>query len=162
MQFNFTPQARAPLPDIGGFSLMELMLVIALVGILTAVALPSYKTYADRTKVSRVVADFGNIELAIAKYRLSNNDAMPPTLAAIGMGNLLDPWNQPYRYLPFDATTNRGQMRKDRNLVPINSDYDLYSIGEDGASVPPLTARPSRDDVVRASDGHFIGLASDY
>jgi general secretion pathway protein G len=138
------------------------MLVIALIAILAAFALPSYKTYVDRTKVSRVVADFGNIELAIAKYRLSNNDALPPTLAALGMGAMRDPWNQPYSYLPFDASTNRGQMRKDRNLVPINSDYDLYSIGEDGASVPPLTARPSLDDVVRGNDGHFIGLAKDY
>jgi general secretion pathway protein G len=53
-------------------------------------------------------------------------------------------------------------MRKDKNLVPINSEYDLYSVGPDGDSVPPLTAQPSRDDIVMANDGKFIGLASDY
>jgi general secretion pathway protein G len=47
-------------------------------------------------------------------------------------------------------------------VVPINSDYDLYSMGKDGESVPPLTARASRDDVIRANDGAYIGLASEF
>jgi general secretion pathway protein G len=55
-----------------------------------------------------------------------------------------------------------GKMRKDRFLVPLNSDYDLYSMGKDGDSRPPLTAQMSRDDIVRASDGAFVGLASDF
>jgi general secretion pathway protein G len=46
--------------------------------------------------------------------------------------------------------------------VPINSDFDLYSVGRDGQSAPALTARVSHDDVVRANDGGFIGLAIDY
>jgi len=55
-----------------------------------------------------------------------------------------------------------GQARKDRFLVPLNSDYDLYSKGQDGESVAPLTAAKSRDDIIRANDGGFIGLASEY
>ena len=51
---------------------------------------------------------------------------------------------------------------KDKSLHPLNSDYDLYSMGKDGASTGPLTAKASRDDVVRANDGRFIGLAKDY
>ncbi len=46
--------------------------------------------------------------------------------------------------------------------MPINSDYDLWSSGKDGASSPPLTAKPSRDDIVRANNGRFVGLASDF
>jgi general secretion pathway protein G len=53
-------------------------------------------------------------------------------------------------------------MRKDRNLVPINSDYDLYSMGPDGESMPPLTAARSRDDIVRANNGGFVGTAEAY
>ena len=49
-----------------------------------------------------------------------------------------------------------------KNVVPINSDFDLYSMGEDGKSKSPLTAKPSHDDIVRANDGAFIGLATDY
>jgi len=55
-----------------------------------------------------------------------------------------------------------GQARKDRFLVPLNSDYDLYSAGKDGESRPPLSAQMSQDDIVRANDGAYIGLASQY
>ena len=50
-------------------------------------------------------------------------------------------------------------MRKDRFLVPINSDFDLYSMGKDRISQIPLTAKASRDDIIRANDGAYIGLA---
>jgi general secretion pathway protein G len=46
--------------------------------------------------------------------------------------------------------------------VPLNSDYDLYSSGPDGESRSPLTAAPSRDDIVRANNGGYIGLAGEY
>jgi general secretion pathway protein G len=46
--------------------------------------------------------------------------------------------------------------------VPINTDFDLYSKGADGDSVAALTAAKSRDDVVRAANGAFIGLASHF
>jgi general secretion pathway protein G len=64
--------------------------------------------------------------------------------------------------LSFEGIHGHGQQRKDRNLVPINSDYDLYSMGPDGRSVSPLTAQASRDDIIRANDGGFVGKASDY
>lgn len=56
----------------------------------------------------------------------------------------------------------KPKPRKDRFLVPINSDYDLYSKGRDGESVAPLTAKQSHDDVVRANDGAFVGLAVNF
>jgi general secretion pathway protein G len=56
-----------------------------------------------------------------------------------------------------------GQARKDRNVVPVNTDFDLYcSKGPDGRSAPPLTAAMSRDDIVRASNGRYIGEAEGY
>jgi general secretion pathway protein G len=54
------------------------------------------------------------------------------------------------------------QPRKDRFLVPINSDFDLYSMGKDRETVAPLTAKKSHDDIVRANDGAFVGLASEF
>jgi len=55
-----------------------------------------------------------------------------------------------------------GKRRKDHSLVPVNSDYDLYSMGPDGKSKPPFTARDSRDDIVRAANGGFIGPVSEF
>ena len=65
---------------------------------------------------------------------------------------------------PLDDTSLklRVDARKDRNLVPINSDFDFFSMGKDRRSTAALTAQHSRDDIIRASDGGFIGLGADY
>ena len=47
-------------------------------------------------------------------------------------------------------------------MVPINTDFDLYSKGPDGKSATALTAKISQDDIIRANDGQYIGRASEY
>jgi general secretion pathway protein G len=60
------------------------------------------------------------------------------------------------------ADASRSQLRKDGERVPLNTDFDLYSLGPDGLSSLALPAAPSRDDVVRAANGAYIGVASNY
>ena len=68
-----------------------------------------------------------------------------------------------YVYLRIEGAGNgNGNVRKDKNLNPINSDFDLYSTGLDGETVSPLTAKKSHDDVVRAGNGSFFGVAVDF
>ena len=55
-----------------------------------------------------------------------------------------------------------AQARKDRFLVPINSDFDLYSMGADGETKATLQNKVSRDDIIRASDGGFYGIAENF
>lgn len=137
------------------------MLALVVIGALTTLASSSYSSYMQKARVAAAEGDLSRIEARIATYEATNNQ-LPSSLARIGEDALLDPWGHPYRYLDFTGLRGQGSMRKDRNLVPINSDYDLYSTGADGATVPPLTAQPSQDDVIRANNGGFIGLATDY
>jgi len=146
-----------------GFTLVELLIALAIVAVLAAIAVPSYQNYRYRALVAQTQSDIRSLEVVIAQY-YADNRRFPDSLADIGEAGKLDPWKHPYQYLKLNPLEKKlmGQVRKDKNLVPINSDYDLYSLGRDGMSAAPLTAADSRDDIVRASNGRFVGLASDY
>ena len=102
------------------------------------------------------------IEAAIKMFR-TKNGMFPLNLNVVGSVNIPDPWGNPYQYLRIlPPTPPIGKQRKDHNNVPVNSDFDLYSMGKDGDSQPPFTAGKSRDDIVRANDGTYVGLALDY
>ena len=144
----------------GGFSLIEVMIVIALIGTLAAIAIPNYIEYREKAKIAQAISDIRNMETMIANFTV-DNDRLPVSLAEIGMGGRLDPWGTPYQYARVEGTPP-GALRKDRFLVPVNSDYDLYSKGRDKGSYPPFTAQASQDDIVRANDGGYVGLASEF
>jgi general secretion pathway protein G len=147
-----------------GFTLVELMIAIAIIAVLVAIAVPSYESYRDRVLVAQAKSDIIGLGVDIARY-VADNMRLPDSLADIGKAAMLDPWNHPYQYLnltPPLAHGHAGKVRKDKSLHPLNSDYDLCSMGKDGNSAAALTAKASRDDIIRASDGRFVGLASDY
>jgi len=146
-----------------GFTVIEILIVVAIVGTLASIAVPKYADYKERVKVAQAVRDIAALSLLINNYQLDARN-YPPNLASVGNAGKLDPWGRPYVYLNLQdpALKGKGQARKNKNLVPINSDFDLYSVGKDGDSAGPLTAGTSRDDVIRANDGGFIGLARDY
>ncbi len=141
--------------------MIETMIALAIGAILLAVSVPSYLSYREQARVNVAIQDIAEVNARIERY-ITLAGAPPPDLATVGWGNVLDPWGNPYVYLSFTGLNGKGQMRKDKNLVPINTQYDLYSMGADGQSRPPLTAKVSRDDVVMANDGNYIGLASGY
>jgi len=161
--FAGSPKRKDSAAGAAGYTLLELMFAIAVLGLLTAVAVPLYRNQADRANTAHAVSDIGQIAMEIQRYVLAH-DAPPDSLNQLSISVPLDPWGRPYEYLSFQTLDNngKGKMRKDRNLVPINTEYDLYSRGPDGDTKPPLTAQPSRDDIVLANDGGYIGKADDY
>ena len=145
-----------------GMTIVEIVIVLAIVGILASIGIPLYNNYRFNAMVSQARSDIVSMDYLIAQYQADNLGDLPDSLADIGKAGMLDPWGTPYQYLNLVTLKGNGKARKDKNLVPINSDYDLYSSGLDGNSVGPLTAKASRDDIVRANNGRFVGLASDY
>lgn len=146
-------------PGRAGFTLIELMIAIAIIAVLLAIAVPSYSSYRNRVLVAQAKSDIIGLGVDIARY-VSDNRLLPDSLADIGKAAMLDPWKHPYVYV--NLSDPKAKPRKDKNLHPLNSDYDLCSMGPDGDTKVPLTAQASRDDILRANDGRFVGLASDY
>lgn len=144
-----------------GFTLVELMLIVMIVAILIQLARGFYQNYRERTDLAQAANDIAQISTEILHYGLDHR-GLPDTLADIGRAGKKDPWGNVYQYLNHQTLKGNGSLRKDKNIVPINSDFDLYSVGKDGQTQATLTAGVSRDDVVRANNGRFVGLASEY
>lgn len=158
---NLTGQKCHASRTVRGLTLIELLLIVAIVGVLAQVAAASYSSYVERTRVANARKDITIVSTLIKEFQ-ANNGRFPADLAEVGNQALLDPWGRPYVYLDVSTQVGRGESRRDRNLNPLNSDFDLYSLGKDGVSKKQITNKDSLDDVIRANDGVFIDLASKY
>lgn len=143
------------------FTLVELMAVIAIIGILAGVAMSAYRKYIEEARETKAVAEIVIIQKEILGYEAEHNN-LPQTLADIDRDQLRDPWGFPYQYFNQLTGTGNGILRKKNNIHPLNQDnFDLYSVGPDGGSVSPCTAAVSRDDIVRVHEGRLIGRVSE-
>jgi general secretion pathway protein G len=145
-----------------GFTLVELAIALAIVGVLGALSLNQYLAYIERVRVARAVVEMKDLTAQLDPIAFEGG-RLPTTLAAVGLGGRRDPWGRVYVYLKIQGNpASFLKSRKDQFLVPINSDYDLYSRGRDGLSQASITNRFSLDDVLRGNDGAFLGLAAKY
>jgi general secretion pathway protein G len=119
-----------------GFSLVEILVVLVIMGLLISVVAPTVLNRADEARVSKVLADFKNIETALKIYRLDNYvyptteqglealveaSTLDPEPRNFKEGGYLeevplDPWGRPYLYM---SPGEHGEV-------------DLYSLGADG------------------------------
>ena len=121
-----------------GFSLVEILVVLVILGLLVSVVAPTVLNQADSARVQKVYADFANIESALKLFRLDNYvypsseqgleallsaSTLSPEPRNFKRGGYLDrlprdPWGRVYLYL------SPGE----------NGEFDLYSLGADGIS----------------------------
>ena len=168
-----------------GITLLELIIATAIMSVISMISVSAYSGYIETTKVSQAVSQIRALSFLIDDYAQEYGE-YPETLRDIGNENIKDPWGNYYVYLNLktgnndgddedyehdnehsdghddDHSPNIGAARKDGNLVPINTDYDLCSFGKDGKSKAPLRAKDSHDDIIYANDGGYIGLASEF
>jgi general secretion pathway protein G len=143
-----------------GFTLVEAMFVVGLVAVLLSIAVPTYQSYRDRLRTNTATREIIEMFGVVQHFELDQR-AYPNSLADVGLNGKLDPWGRPYVYYNVEAN-GRGGARKDRRLNPLNTDFDLYSLGPDGKTKPQVTQKDSVDDIIRASNGRYIGVAADF
>ena len=119
-----------------GFTLIEIMVVVVIIGLLAAVILPNVFGRVAKAQVARAKADIRGIETALTMFKLDNYKYPNTDLGLTALSQRpndpsirnwpeegylktvpKDPWQNPYQYV-FPGT--RGQA------------YDLYSFGADG------------------------------
>ncbi|HZN40388.1 MAG TPA: prepilin-type N-terminal cleavage/methylation domain-containing protein [Planctomycetota bacterium] len=263
-------------PVAHGFTLLELMIVCAILSIIAGMGVPQYLSALRTARIGKARHELVTISNAIAAYQANNGGHLPLTLYQAGFGGRLDPWGLPYCYLNYADGTGDGlewaikaglvdpsavvtvsmgagaggapgprlagfllpslvpqspggrqgtqqtgaqgaqtgaqgvidvatsdpapigkivanlvrpiapdelagltgslvsgakvyttvpidqTRRRDRYLFPLNTDYDLFSLGPNGLTSVSLGESLAQDDVIRANNGGFFGTASEY
>jgi len=146
--------------EITGFTLLELLIVMAIIFVLATIAYYKYSAFIDQTQETRAIADIKQIAQFIEEFN-SRNGRYPDSLDELGRGTFKDPWGRPYQYVNISEDDKKGKekqkARRDRNQKPINTYFDLWSNGADGDYQQQVNGAKSRDDIIWAWDGQFVG-----
>jgi general secretion pathway protein G len=142
-----------------GFSLIELLVVTVILAVLASFAVPAYYKLLDRAKTSGCISELRTLEKEIVGFAAENR-VYPNSLADLGLGLISDPWGNAYQYRNH---ANGDPPRLDMlGILPLNTDFDIFSLGKDGLSMPKISEAVSLDDVVRAGDGNWVGLGENF
>ena len=140
---------------------VELILVLLFVVMLAGLGTIAYTQYRDNVNRARAITDIRTIEHDIYIYE-GHPGKLPDSLDQMGEDLLFDAWGNQYQYHNTKTGNGNGQQRFDKLANPLNVDFDLYSVGKNGMSAPGLDKPESQDDVVRADNGEFVGMASEF
>ena len=91
-----------------GFTVVELLVTVAIIMTISAIAIPNLMAAMDHVKVARAMGDMRTIGDGVMGYSLVNG-SFPNTLADVGYGELNDPWGAPYQYLKLLRTSKERE-----------------------------------------------------
>jgi type IV pilus assembly protein PilA len=144
-----------------GFTLIELMIVVAIIGILAAIAIPAYQDYTIRTQVSEGLTLASDIKAGIAEY-MAQTGSWPANLTEVGLGSLAtDKFGRYVESINVDTGTIQITYGKDANsridtlrldIQPlVNTNGDVVWVC--GNANDPLNADPDPGDGTDSIDG---------
>jgi len=157
------PEKRGAAHDNRGFSLVELLMVIAIIGVLSLMAIPQYSNLKNRAQNSRCKSEIRTVEKSIIAYNLDHGSFPTTGNLSLATTTLKDPWGRDYQYYNINGGAGTPYMNVN-GIDPLNTDFDLYSLGVDGATTAKLdpASTTSMDDIVRGTNGSIVSLGRNY
>jgi len=115
-----------------GFSLVELMIVVVVIGILASIAIPGLLTAVQRARQKRTMADFRSLGTAIESYGLDTSH-YPANFSLAPIVGGVEPWLEPYFIVasPLEDGWHNPTLYASG---PTGSWYSILSYGSDGVS----------------------------
>ena len=141
--------------------MVELLVIVAILGLLVLLAIPSYTQYVETVRVDRTKADIRTLEKDINAYAIENG-RFPDHLSDIHRETLVDAWGHPFGYQ--NLTLPGATPMEKSNTAKLNTVeyFDLYSMGRDGdGGTVGYDATNCKDDVVLTANGGDVGMFRD-
>ena len=114
-----------------GFTLVEILIVVVILGILAAIVIPQFTEASTEAKESRLVSDLQTVRSQIELYKIQHNDDLP----GAGSASFTDAMT---KYTDVDGALATTQAPGDGvygpylQKIPTNPWNDLATVGEDG------------------------------
>lgn len=134
----------------GSFTIIELLIVIAVIGILVGLALPRFKGLQEEANIAKAKSELRVLQTAVESYYMHNNNTYPAT-GATWQGSLV---NSTPKIIgsalndPFNATAQYGYAVN--SGTPVNY-YAIYSVGPAGNGTATVSATGTVNETNAAS-----------
>lgn len=104
-----------------GFTILELLIVIAVIGVLVGIAMPRFKGIQDEGNIAKAKGDLRTLQTAMESYLMHNSNAFPTTLTTLTTAS-----PQIISSVPKDPFTSGSEYVLVKGTAPY---YTIYSVG---------------------------------
>ncbi len=120
-----------------GFTLIEILIVVAIIAILSAIAIPNYLAAQTRSKVSRARAELSTLATALESYNVDNNTYPPDTYHGSGDWQSIYPWIPVTTPIAYMTSIPRDQFYGYTFFSPEIYGFYTYVFEPDGRQFGP-------------------------
>ena len=139
MTTNMNTRAMKVRAEQAGFTLVEIMVVVIIIGLLAGIVVPNVMDNLDKANVQKARADFSALQTALKLYRIDNFN-YPTTeqgLEALVTKSSIAPVPRNFKSSGYIDNLNKAPWGNDYQYMSPADDgkeYDIYSLGADGVS----------------------------